>query len=157
MTNDINKNIPSLFDRLSEDADHSSHQGISNKRMKEMVMRDLIFLLNTTSYYYTNAEEMYEYEKSVLNFGIETISGKKSSEVDWSYIERNIKTAIQLFEPRIFSDSLQVKCDLDVESELNSNEVKIIISGYIQTNPIPERFVLHANIDIENDNFSMLG
>ncbi|MDY6450949.1 type VI secretion system baseplate subunit TssE [Acinetobacter faecalis] len=156
MTNNTNKNIPSLFDRLSEEGNYSAHQGVSNKKMKEMVMRDLLFLLNTTSYYYTNAEETYEYEKSVLNFGIETISGKKSSEVDWAYIERNIKTAIHLFEPRIFNESLEVKCDLDTENELSSNEVKIIISGYIQTNPIPERFVLHANIDIENDNFSML-
>ncbi len=95
MTNNTNKNIPSLFDRLSEDGDYITHQGVSNKKMKEMVMRDLLFLLNTTSYYYTNAEETYEYEKSVLNFGIETISGKKSSEVDWAYIERNIKTAIK--------------------------------------------------------------
>ncbi|MFC6051553.1 type VI secretion system lysozyme-like protein [Acinetobacter sp. Ac_877] len=156
MTNHTNKNIPSLFDRLSEDGDYSTHQGISNKKMKEMVIRDLLFLLNTTSYYYTNAEETYEYEKSVLNFGIETISGKKSSDVDWAYIERNIKTAIKLFEPRVLGESLQVKCDLETESDLNSNEVKILISGYIQTNPIPERFVLHANIDIENDNFSML-
>lgn len=77
MTKETKKNIPSLFDRLSLDDNFTTKNGISNQRMKESVIRDLLFLLNTTSYYYSNLEKSYEYEKSVLNYGIETISGKK--------------------------------------------------------------------------------
>ena len=156
MNKESNKNIPTLFDRLSDDADFLNQNGISNQKMKESVIRDLLFLLNTTSYYYSNSEESFEYEKSVLNYGIETISGKKSSDVDWAYIERNIKTAIKFFEPRILSDTIEVKCNIDSENESSPNEVNIIISGYIKTNPLPEKFVLNTNIDVENNNFKVV-
>ena len=92
MNNKSEKNTASLFDRLTEEHHVDGVKGIDNQKMKQMIIRDLLFLLNTPSYYYAKRDEQeFEYETSVLNFGIEPISGKRVSEIDWGHVEKNIE------------------------------------------------------------------
>lgn len=150
------KNIASLFDRLTEEYHTESLQGIDNQKMKHMIIRDLLFLLNTPSYFYAKEDiQKFEYESSVINFGIEPISGKRVSEIDWAHVERNIQMAISMFEPRILKENLEVKCVFGLDSKAKYNLMNIEIKGYVKTTPFPERFVLHTHLDVETGNFKI--
>lgn len=155
--NRSDKNIASLFDRLTEEHHLDGVKGIDNQKMKKMVIRDLLFLLNTPSYYYSKEDgQTFEYESSVLNFGIEPISGKRVSEIDWAHVERNIEKAIAMFEPRILKSNLEVKCIFGLESKAKYNLMNIEIKGYIKSTPFPERFVLKTHLDVETGNFDLI-
>ncbi|QOW47016.1 MULTISPECIES: type VI secretion system baseplate subunit TssE [Acinetobacter] len=155
--NRSDKNIASLFDRLTEEHHLDGVKGLDNQKMKQMVIRDLLFLLNTPSYYYSKEDEqIFEYESSVLNFGIEPISGKRVSEIDWGHVERNIQKAIGLFEPRILKSNLEVKCIFGLENKAKYNLMNIEIKGYIKSTPFPERFVLKTHLDVETGNFDLI-
>ena len=158
INNKSEKNTASLFDRLTEEHHVDGVNGIDNQKMKQMIIRDLLFLLNTPSYYYAKRDEQeFEYETSVLNFGIEPISGKRVSEIDWGHVEKNIEKAIGIFEPRILKTNLAVKCIFGVDSKAKYNLMNIEIKGYIKSTPFPERFVLKTHLDVETGNFDLIG
>lgn len=151
------KNVASLFDRLTEEYHLDAIKGVDNQKMKQTIIRDLLFLLNTPSYYYSHEnDQRHLHEKSVINFGIEPISGKRVSEIDWLHVERNIQLAITTFEPRILKENLEVKCIFGLESKAKYNLMNIEIKGFIKTTPFPERFVLQTHLDVENGNFKMV-
>ncbi|ENV33878.1 type VI secretion system baseplate subunit TssE [Acinetobacter gerneri] len=150
------KNTASIFDRLIEENHQDAVLGIDNQKMKNMVIRDLLYLLNTSSFYYSKDDsETQEYESSVINFGIKPISGKNVSEIDWAAVERNIMSAIQYFEPRILSESLDVKCILGTDIKAKYNQMNIEIKGFIKSTPFPERFILQTHLDVETGNFRL--
>lgn len=150
------RNISTIFDRLNGVINEDSNGGLSNEKLKQLVIRDLLFLLNTPSYHYLKDDAIpNEYSKSVINFGIEPISGKRVSEIDWAHVENNIYLAITLFEPRILKESLDVKCIFDVDTKAKYNQMNIEIKGFIKSIPYPERFVLHTQLDVENGNFKL--
>ncbi|EPF74381.1 type VI secretion system baseplate subunit TssE [Acinetobacter rudis] len=150
------KNSISIFDRLIEEHHIEGVNGVDNHKLKQIVIRDLLFLLNTPSFYYSKDDaQSVEYEKSVINYGIEPISGKRVAEIDWSHVERNIKQAILYFEPRILPNNLEVNCILGIDVKAKYNQMNIEVKGFIKSTPFPERFVLHTNLDVETGNFKL--
>lgn len=150
------KNSASIFDRLIEENHNDVVNGVDNHKLKQMVIRDLLHLLNTPSFYYSKDDaEQYEYERSVLNYGIEPISGKRVVEINWAHVEHNIKQAIRYFEPRILPNDLEVKCILGVDIKAKYNQMNIEVKGFIKLTPFPERFVLHTHLDVETGNFKL--
>lgn len=149
------KNIASIYDRLMG---FNQHSRISNGALKELVIRDLLCLLNTNSYYadkHTNISTNQTYS-SVLNYGIHPLSGKRASEINWTEVETNIQCAIKTFEPRIIPQSLEVKCLIQDADSIVHNQVSIEISGMVRSSPYPEKFILHTNLDLETGNFNLL-
>lgn len=146
------KNTASIYDRLMG---FSVRNSISNSALKEVVIRDLLSLLNTNSYYtdrQTNIDHSYQ---SVINYGIHPLSGKRASEINWLDVENNIKSAIKAFEPRILPQSLEVKCLTQDATSILYNQVSIEIVGLIRSTPYPEKFILHTNLDLETGNFDL--
>lgn len=148
------KNTASIYDRLMG---LNAQGSISNNTLKEVVIRDLLSLLNTSSYYTDkNANTLTDHSyHSVLNYGIHPLSGKRASEINWLDVENNIKSAIRVFEPRILPKSLEVKCLVQDAASLLYNQVSIEIAGLIRSTPYPEKFVLHTNLDLETGNFDL--
>jgi type VI secretion system protein ImpF len=150
------KNVATLFDRLTATSTTEIDNGISATQLKNYVIRDLLYLLNTTSYYYQSEgqlEKATEYANSVLNYGIEPISGRQVSEINWLTVENNIKLAIKWFEPRIMQEGLEVKCLVDQEGVAKHNQMSIEIKGLIRATPYPERFLLNTQLDVETGSF----
>ena len=146
------KNVATLFDRLTGMNATEVDSGISASQLKAYVIRDLLYLLNTTSYYY-QADNTAEYTNSVINYGIEPISGRQVSEINWLNVENNIKLAIKWFEPRIMQEGLEVKCLVDQEGVAKHNQMSIEIKGLIRATPYPERFLLNTQLDVETGSF----
>jgi type VI secretion system protein ImpF len=147
---------PVLLDRLTDHAPHEQREAdgafmLTRALLRESVLRDLRWLLNTT-----NLEASVDLaphagvRESVINFGTGALAGLRMSEIEWSDIERTIREAIQTFETRIVADTLQVKCVENDDSLLHHNLLVLEIRGQIWAVPYPFEFVFRSEVDLEN-------
>jgi type VI secretion system protein ImpF len=145
----------SLLDRLSDDEPDKSAESrekrvISVSRLKELVQRDLAWLLNSVSASANMALSEYpEVEKSTMNFGIMDLSGYSSMTFNPKYIERELVKSIKNFEPRIIPRSLKVKVIL-AKSEMSGNTLSFELTGDLWAQPLPLQLFLQTEVDIEN-------
>jgi type VI secretion system protein ImpF len=149
---------PSLLDRLTDlnpagKTDTLDERVMSLRRLRESVIRDLEWLLNTSCLETSGDLGSYpEVRKSVLNYGIPEISGTSASGKDNSLIERDIRQAIQDFEPRILPETLKVGVSIN-DTEMSENTITFEIQGELWWQPLPERFYLKAKLDLELGKF----
>lgn len=146
---------PALLDRLSDD-DPEKHQEtlehsvVSKGRLKRTVLRDLIWLLNTTCHNTSGQLDLYpEVRRSVINFGIPVLSGQNFSGVDWRELERSIHEAILVFEPRILPDSLRVKAISAAEGVGHHNLLQFELRGELWSMPFPIELLIRSELDLE--------
>ena len=147
---------PALLDRLTDD-DPDNRQPeprearvINKNRFRQAVLRDMAWLLNATRM--AGPEELVgleQVEGSVVNYGLPALSGETASTVDVVDLEARIRNAIQFYEPRILSSTLEVRA-LFSENELNQhNVVSIEIRGSLWAHPIPLEMLLRTDLDLE--------
>ena len=151
---------PSLLDRLTDDERSNEKESrdkrvLSLRRLREGVIRDLAWLLNTANLAVTEDLDPYpEVRRSVLNYGIPDMTGKTSSSTDPSEIERFLKQAILDFEPRILRNGLRVLVSV-TDAQMSHNAMTIEIQGEIWAQPVPERLFLKTEIDLETGSVSV--
>jgi len=150
----------SLLDRLSDDEPDKSSESrekrvISVSRLKELVQRDLAWLLNSVAASANmDLSEYPEVEKSSLNFGIMDLSGYSSMTLNPKYIERELVKSIKNFEPRIIPRSLKVKVIL-AKSEMSGNTLSFELTGDLWAQPLPLQLFLQTEVDIENGSVTL--
>lgn len=143
---------PSLLDRLTDDAPADTREArdsrvIDVRRLREIVQRDLSWLLNTynndiliDSVLYPNAA------RSVLKYGIEEVSGDFSTDERAEAIRRSIRQAIETFEPRIRKGSVEVQL---VQPEASRQTVIAFdIRADMWAEPIPLELYLRSEVDL---------
>jgi type VI secretion system protein ImpF len=151
---------PSLLDRLTDEEPDESQEArnrrvLSISRLRESVLRDLAWLLNSTNMVRENlAVEHPHVAKSVLNFGLPDLAGLTSSTIDVSEIERLVRQAIWDFEPRILRHSLRVRAHAS-DDQMNHNALVFEITGELWAQPVPLELFLKTEIDLENGEFSV--
>lgn len=153
--------LPSLLDRLTDfepkkRSDVLSANKFDAKLYKDSVLRDILFLLNTTNFQshidYDLANE--QASLSTLNFGIDAFSGNNLSDIDWTLLEQSIVDCLKNFEPRLDSDSIKVNILLD---EMNIHRLLIVqIQGILKLTPYAEEFFLKTSMDVELGTFELL-
>ncbi len=149
---------PSLLDRLTDSnsaskTDTLEERVMSLRRLRESVIRDLEWLLNTGCLEISGEVEGYpQVRKSVLNFGVPEIAGATTSRKDSATIELEIRQAILDFEPRILPETLKVGVVID-DAQMNENTITLEIRGELWWQPLPERFYLKATLDLELGRF----
>ncbi|MEO3433947.1 type VI secretion system baseplate subunit TssE [Inquilinus sp. CAU 1745] len=145
---------PSLLDRLADDEPGVTQESrdrrvLSVQRLREVVLRDLTWLLNAVNLTAVNDLEDYpEVERSVLNYGLPDMAGHTVSGVDLIELEQLLRRAIIEFEPRILRDTLSVKL-LFNESEMNHNAMTFEIQGDLWAQPVPLHMYLRTELDLE--------
>ena len=150
----------SLLDRLSDDepqkvSESREKRVISVSRLKELVQRDLAWLLNcVSSSANMDLSEYPEVEKSTLNYGILDLSGISSLTLSTKHIERELTKSIKHYEPRIIPRSLKLKVSLAKE-QMSSNTLTFEISGDLWAQPLPLQLFLKTEYDIENGNVTL--
>src|SRR5688572_26797194 len=107
---------PALLDRLTDDAPENKQpepreaRTINRNRLRQAVLRALVWLLNATRLGSTEDLGGLTYvEGSVVNFGLPALSGTTASSIDAQHLEDSVRQAIRLFEPRILPTTLQVR------------------------------------------------
>ena len=152
---------PALLDRLCDDEPEKlqetlEHSVVSKGRLKRTVLRDLVWLLNTTCHNTDNQLEFYpEVRRSVINYGIPVLSGKNFSGVDWRELERSIHEAILVFEPRILPDTLKVKALLPTDAMGHHNVLQFELRGELWSMPFPIELLIRSELDLETGQMTL--
>jgi type VI secretion system protein ImpF len=145
---------PSLLDRLTDDEPGKTKESqdkrvISMRRLRQFVLRDLAWLMNTTNLATTEELEDYpEVASSVLNYGLSELSGHLVSGLDLSKLERMVRQALQDFEPRILANTVKVRTIRDKGKE-SHNRLIFEIEGQLWAEPTPSHLLIKTQIDLE--------
>ena len=146
---------PALLDRLTDDDPDSKVEPvemrvISRSRMREAILRDLGWLLNSTSLAGDEAFERFpEVQRSVLNYGLPAFSGTTASSLDPLALEESVRRSIFAYEPRILPESLKVEAVMSDRQLDHHNQISFRISGQLWAQPVPLELLLQTEIDLE--------
>jgi type VI secretion system protein ImpF len=146
---------PSLLDRLTDHHPEETREprearAISEAQLRELLRRDLSWLLNTT--HMEAAQDLTRYpelRRSVLNYGIPDLAGRTLSSVDPKLLERFVKEAILSYEPRLLSGSLKLHV-VSGRTAGGHNGLIFDIEGELWSQPIPLALYLRTEIDLED-------
>jgi type VI secretion system protein ImpF len=144
---------PSLLDRLTDHAptqkrENFDQQTLSLQQLRQAVLRDLGWLLNTTNL--EAVDDMSDYplaEKSTLNYGIPGFAGMIEAGSRLENLERKLAEAIKAYEPRIRSETLRVRTRA-MTDESNPSLV-FEIEGELWAQPVPVPLYLETAIEVE--------
>lgn len=152
---------PSLLDRLTDDSPTERNESrearvLSLKKLRECVLRDLTWLLNTECFEsVVKLDSVPAVKTSVLNFGIPTVAGLTASGLELAKLERQVRNAIVAFEPRLLKDKLSVEAILSDE-EMSRNTLVFEINGELWAQPVPLRMHLRTELDLETGKVSII-
>lgn len=141
---------PSLLDRLTDSEPSNRTEArdarvIDLRRLREIVQRDLSWLLNTNDNGIDPGRYPYA-SRSVLNFGVREVAGEYSTNQRVKLIRESITRAISVFEPRISAGTLDVV--LRDETNDRSTVVYFDIRAEMWAQPLPIELYLRSEVDI---------
>jgi type VI secretion system protein ImpF len=150
---------PALLDRLTDLEPENSQESrdrrvLSLRQLKAAVLRDLVFLLNTGCQRDGDLAGLREVEKSVLNFGVPSLSGRTASGVRPMELEQMLASAITRYEPRILPRTVKVRVVTDTGVD-RPNTVALEIEGSLWAQPMPEALYIRTKVDLETGDFSL--
>ena len=155
--------LPDLLGRLTDDHIQVKIEGSyakykSLKEYKEVVLRDLLWLLNTNVTIDENELLDFEHaQNSTLAFGLRSLAGKTINDTNKRIVTQEIKNAILKFEKRIDPRTLEVEMAQDsVDTSSANHKIKIKISGQLLPLQMAEKIYLKTEIDIETGKFEMI-
>jgi type VI secretion system protein ImpF len=126
---------------------------MSIERLKQSVLRDLSWLLNTEYYEAVHPLDGYpEVRSSVLNYGIPSIVGLTITDLNDTMrggLAKTLRDAIVRFEPRLDPDSIVVRTHADKE-QMDGRTLTFEIEAELLAEPAPLRLLLTSVVDLEN-------
>ncbi|QEW19749.1 type VI secretion system lysozyme-like protein [Marinibacterium anthonyi] len=143
---------PSLLDRLTDHEPGSLKERREDRvidvaRLRDIIQRDLSWLLNTTNLESTfDPEALPMVAGSVLNFGLSEVSGEFSTARRAELIRASIDRAIALHEPRIIPGSVDVT--LAADDNKGSMTVALDIRADMWAKPLPLELYLRSVVDV---------
>lgn len=146
---------PSLLDRLTDDEPGNLREPLerrifSIRRLRESVLRDLGWLLNTTNMSHRDDIDRYEEAVgSVINYGIVDLAGMTSTSIDAKDLASQVRAAIVRFEPRLLHESLIVEAEIDHDS-MAHNTLRMRVEGELWAVPAPLRILINTAFDLES-------
>jgi type VI secretion system protein ImpF len=146
---------PSLLDRLTDDEPKERRESrekrvLSPGRLRESVVRDLGWLLNTTNLASVQDFQGHpEVARSVLNYGLGDLAGKTASGTDAAVLEEMLRQAIVAFEPRLLASSVRVSMTSD-RAAPTQNNLTFVVEAQLWSQPIPLRLHLKTEVDLED-------
>lgn len=147
---------PALLDRLTDDEPEHKEESrdkrvLSMRRLREAVLRDLRWLLNTGNLTGSDPSSLDAYPtaaRSVINYGIPTLSGYTVATMDLASLERTLKQAISDFEPRILKKDLRISA-VEQVSDGGRSTLSFTIEGRLWAQPAPQAIFLKTELDLE--------
>ncbi|KWA70833.1 cytoplasmic protein [Burkholderia ubonensis] len=155
--------MPTLLDRLRDDAPHRQVEApdeytVTRKQMRDIVQRDLAYLLNTTSIEEQLDRERYPHvAASTVNFGVPPLAGTFLASRQWNDIERMIRQAVADFEPRLIPDSLVVSPCRATDAGEHHNVLAFEVRGMVYMDPYPLEFMVQSSLDLETSEIQITG
>lgn len=147
---------PALLDRLTDDEPlqrtEAQTPGASTGALRAAVLRDLSWLFNTISMAADRDLAPFgEAQRSVLNYGVLPLAGKRISELDCQELASRLRLAILRFEPRLLPDSVEVlHIDKPDKQLMHHNELVFEIRARLWSAPYPVEFRVRSELDLES-------
>ncbi|MBR8460162.1 type VI secretion system baseplate subunit TssE [Burkholderia dolosa] len=152
--------LPSLLDRLQDDAPHARHESPAayapnGEGMRRIIRRDLASLLNATNLDgELDAGRYPQAAASVVNYGLPPLSGSYLSDRNWETVEKLVRTAIVRFEPRLLPESIAIR-PVEGREAVSYNQLTFEIRGLMQWSPYPLEFRIQSTFDIESNKVAL--
>jgi type VI secretion system protein ImpF len=149
---------PSLLDRLTDDepslpVEARERRVMSVRSLREGVLRDLAWLLNTTNLLSVSERHRLPHvASSVLNYGLPDLSGASLASMDTKDLERAIRQAIWDFEPRLIRSSVSVKA---LPASDSITKINFEIEADMWAQPYPERLYIKTELDLDQAHISL--
>lgn len=150
---------PSLLDRLRDDAPHedketSDKMVINLTELRDIIRRDLSWLLNSNNNETLIDEDRYPHTTtSTLNFGVREVAGDYSTQERVTRIKDSMQRAIARFEPRVQRGSLSI------EPRVGEKDSEAVIEFDIRANmwaqPLPRELYLRSRVDLTTGELSL--
>ncbi|MFP7675224.1 type VI secretion system baseplate subunit TssE [Marivita sp. S0852] len=150
---------PSILDRLTdEDRSQKSETGaermIDIRRLREIIQRDLAWLLNTGNLESEIDPEAYPHaRRSVLNYGVPDATGDFANKRRAEDVRETIQNAIELFEPRLIDGSVTVISR--TENEGRASVIVFDILADMWAEPLPAELYLRSQFDTTTGQISL--
>jgi type VI secretion system protein ImpF len=132
--------LPALLDRLTDDYPDKRTEsdvawGFSLAQLREVILRDLSWLLNTCAIGATIDLTPYpDVAMSTLNYGVRSRTGRELDGLSPSALRQEILLSLRRFEPRFLPDSLVVTMIEDGRS--GSFQFRIEADLWAQPQPV---------------------
>jgi type VI secretion system protein ImpF len=149
MTNEDRPVRPSVLDRLIDTelktaADGTVTRAESVRRMKESLLRDVEWLLNTRRTIESAPESCPELQRSLYHFGLpDTTSLSADSDVDRRRLLRSVEESLRLFEPRLAA----VRVTPGAAEKGGPRQIRFVIEALLRLDPEPERVVFDTVLE----------
>ncbi|MCB2136396.1 MAG: type VI secretion system baseplate subunit TssE [Rhodobacteraceae bacterium] len=143
---------PSLLDRLTDHNREASTESrddrvIDVRRMRDIIHRDLSWLLNANNSETLMDAELYPHSlRSVLNYGVREVSGDYNTRERAGQMRAAIIRAIEDFEPRIKRGTINVTLHSEDKGPLSV--VVFDIRADMWAQPMPMELYLRSHVDI---------
>lgn len=143
---------PSLLDRLTDDDPTNRQESrdarvIDIRRLRDIVQRDLSWLLNTNNAdTWIDAARYPHASRAVLNYGVREVAGDFASEDRAALIRKSIISAIECFECRIRKGSAHV--EMRTENVARNTIISFDIRADMWADPIPIELYLRSSVDV---------
>jgi type VI secretion system protein ImpF len=129
-------------------AESAERRFAAGRRLREYVSRDLSILLNAASLETSqDLSAVPHVQRSVLNFGMPSATGKSATSLDLNRMTRSIEAAIRQFEPRL--SKVRVSPELGGEHQ-DAQEICLRVDAQLWGQPTPLQVVLRTRIDTES-------
>ncbi len=141
---------PSLLDRLTDDRREAMTESrddwlIDMRRLRDIVLRDLSWLINTTN----SGLDLSAYPHvatSTLNYGLDSISGMTAGAARAAALRNAMLRAIAIYEPRLKSGTLDVVIG-NGESD-RASHLTYDIRADLWAQPLPTELYLRTRVDM---------
>lgn len=126
----------------------------SVRRLRQSLLRDLDWLLNTRRVVQTAPANLLELQASVYHFGLPDITSLSSDSTETQEtLRRRIEDAIRIFEPRLTN----VKVMASPASAEARHRIRFTIEAMLRMEPNPERVLFDTVLEVGSGEFSVSG
>jgi type VI secretion system protein ImpF len=150
---------PSILDRLTDDqpdktSENPSDRVIDIRKLREIIQRDLAWLLNTGNLDTELDSEKYpNVVRSVVNYGVPDSTGDYANKQRAVAVRDSIRRAVELFEPRLIDGTLTVISR--TEDEKRESVIVFDIVADMWAEPVPTELYLRSQFDTTTGHISL--
>jgi type VI secretion system protein ImpF len=150
---------PSILDRLTDDnpektSENPSDRVIDIRKLREIIQRDLAWLLNTGNLdSELDADRYPNVVRSVVNYGVPDSTGDFANKQRAGAVRESIRRAVELFEPRLIDGTLSVINR--TEDEQRESRIVFDIVADMWAEPVPTELYLRSQFDTTTGHISL--
>jgi type VI secretion system protein ImpF len=138
---------------LNQAVDAQAAQVVDMRNLREAVLRELAALLNTMNLQSVQDLSRYpQVARSALNYGVMSFAGKAAYDVDPKETARQLKAAIEFFEPRLRDVRVTPEPD---DGKASGVLLDFRIDADLWGHPQSQQVTMHTSIEVDTGDVSV--